>query len=82
MMATAVRTNLHQLIDNVEDTDLLQHFYEVLSLLQKQSIRREVTDELNTSQKKRLEAALAQSANGQTISNDAMKEKIKVWLSK
>ena len=78
MVATAVRTNLHQLIDTVEDTDLLQHFYEVLSLLQKQPKRKEVTDELNNSQKKRLEMALAQSASGQTISNEAMKEKIKV----
>ena len=78
MVVTAVRTNLHQLIDTVEDTDLLQHFYEVLSLLQKQPKRKEVTDELNNSQKKRLEMALAQSASGQTISNEAMKEKIKV----
>ncbi len=82
MVATAVRTNLHQLIDTVEDTDLLQHFYEVLSLLQKQTKRKEVTEELNISQKKRLEMALAQSASGQTISNEVMKEKIKAWLSK
>jgi predicted DNA-binding protein YlxM (UPF0122 family) len=78
MVATSVRTNLHQLIDTVEDTDLLQHFYEVLSLLQKQPKRKEVTDELNILQKKRLEMALAQSASGQTISIEAMKEKIKV----
>jgi PHD/YefM family antitoxin component YafN of YafNO toxin-antitoxin module len=82
MSAAAIRTNLHQLIDTVENTDLLQHFYEVLYLLQQQPARKEVTEELTSAQKNRLEQSLAQSASGQTISNDDMKEKIKQWLSK
>ena len=82
MTATAVKSNFHQLIDRVEDTDLLQHFYEALYLLQQHPVRKEITDELSTAQKSRLEASLAQSANGQTISNEAMKEKLNQWLSK
>ena len=75
MTAIAVKANFHQLIDRVEDTDLLQHFYETLYLLQQHPIRKEITDELSSIQKNRLEASLKQSRNGQTISNEAMKEK-------
>jgi F0F1-type ATP synthase delta subunit len=82
MSVAAVRTNLHQLIDTVENTDLLQNFYEVLYLLQQQPVRQEVTEELTSAQKNRLEQSLSQSANGQTISNVDMKKKIKQWLSK
>ena len=82
MTAIAVKANFHQLIDRVEDTDLLQHFYEALYLLQQHPIRKEITDELSSIQKNRLEASLEQSLNGQTISNEAMKEKLGQWLSK
>lgn len=82
MTAVAVKNNFHQLIDSIDDTDLLQQFYEALYLLKQHPVRSEITDELNQAQKKRLEASLSQSANGQTISNEAMKLKLKQWLSR
>ena len=45
------------------------------------TLRKEITDELSTAQKKRLEASLAQSVNGQTISNEVMKEKLRIIIN-
>ena len=83
MSNTVIKSNFHRLIDRVEDTDLLQHFYEALNLLQQHSTHgQEISEELTIAQKSRLIMSLSQSASGKTISNQAMKEKLAQWLSK
>jgi spore coat polysaccharide biosynthesis protein SpsF (cytidylyltransferase family) len=82
MSTITLKTNLHLLIDEIEDINLLEHFYEVLHLHKIKPAKNEVTDELNKNQIIRLEKALEQSQKGQVISHEQMKNKVNQWLTR
>ncbi len=78
MTISAVKSNFHHLIDEIDDIDLLAHLYEAIYLLKNHPAKQDILDELSASQKNDLEIALLQVKNGQTISDEEMKIKSRV----
>jgi hypothetical protein len=79
MSAMQVRDQFHLLIDRINDTERLRHLYEVLA--DTDTVPAEITDELSSAQKVRLETALHQIKTGDVISHEAVKKEISEWLS-
>ena len=78
MSAMQVRDQFHLLIDRIGDTERLRHLYEVLA--DSDTAPAEITDELSSTQKARLETALHQVKTGDVISHEDVKKEISEWL--
>ena len=79
MSITQVRERFHALIDHIED-DRLKHLYNALTDADK--VPGEITDELTTAQRHRLDHSRGQVQRGEVISNEDVKRKIDGWLSR
>jgi hypothetical protein len=79
MSAIELKLNFHELIDKIQDVQMLRSLYDCVA-----DFTVETNDYiyLSDDQKERIKASIAQVHSGQTISNDIIKEKVKVWLSK
>ncbi len=79
MSTMQIRDRFHSLIDRIDDEERLKNLYEVLA--DTDTAPAEITDELNSAQKTRLETALHQVKIGEVISHEAVKKEISEWLS-
>jgi hypothetical protein len=80
MEAVAVRKNLHQLIDKIEDTEYLNDLYDSIKLFDKH--KKDILDDLTPNQLKRLDESIIQMNRGELISNNIVKAKYQKWLTK
>lgn len=76
-----LKSDFHKLIDDFEDVETLENVYEGMVNLQKQS-KVDILDELTPAQLERLKESLKQAEEGNVISHEVMREKIKKWLSR
>ncbi len=79
MSAIELKSNFHELIDKIQDVQMLRSLYDCVA-----DFTVETNDYiyLSDDQKKRIESSILQVSSGQVVSNDIMKEKVKLWLSK
>lgn len=80
---TKIKTQLHKVIDSINDDEILEGLFNVLNDYQEHYKRKgDIVDELSSQQKKRLKQSVNQSKNGQVISDTKMRKEIKKWLAK
>lgn len=81
MDAMRIRQDLHQLIDTISDTHILQDFYSIISDYSKSSNKTDILDELTEQQKLILNDSLEQYKSNETLENEQVKANIKKWLA-
>ncbi len=79
MEAIAVRKNLHQLIDKIEDAEYLNDLYDSIKLFNN---KKDILDDLLPNQLERLNESITQMNLGKVVSNDVVKAKYQKWLTK
>lgn len=77
MYKSNIREEFHKLIDEFDDTNLLEEFYDILNSYYPQDPDKDILDELSDTQKDRLQESKAQSKGGQTISHDKVKSQFR-----
>jgi predicted transcriptional regulator len=81
MSSSTIKTDLHKVIDSIEDEELLEEIhYLIKSSLE--GNQEEMWDELPEEVKIGIEEGLSQANKGQTITNEQFREKFKKWFSK
>ena len=80
MVATEVKSTIHEMIDKIEDSEYLIDIYDSLSSFLNQ--KTDILDELSEYQKKRIPESLLEVRNGKFTTNEQMKEEVKKWLTK
>ena len=71
MVATEVKSTIHEMIDKIDDFEYLIDIYDSLSsFLNKKS---DILDELSEHQKKRIPESLLEVQNGKYTTNEQMK---------
>lgn len=80
MNKTALKTHLHKLIDQIDNQNLLEEYYQELKLLiQKSQVN--VWDSLTNEQKKEVLLSYEESEEDQNlIDNNSVMDKYKDWL--
>lgn len=79
MSIEEIKSNFHNLIDDVNDMDLLKNYYEGLYI----SVNKRLQNELSEEGKKKILQAYEESEiESNLIDNDVVKEKINKWLLK
>ncbi|MFL5754262.1 MAG: hypothetical protein ACJ76F_12695 [Bacteroidia bacterium] len=81
MNTIKLKSEFHKLIDEVNDNQLLQRFYDLFSSLNKKNKSLDIIDELSVKQQQRLEESIKQVRDGKTVSNDEMKNELRKWLT-
>ena len=77
MYKSNIQEEFHKLIDEFDDTNLLEEFYDILNSYYPQDPGKDILDELSDTQKDRLQELKAQSKRGQTISHDKVKSQFR-----
>jgi hypothetical protein len=72
-----LKSDFHKLIDSFEDIDVLESLYEALNDLKNND--KDILDDLNSEQLKRLNKSMQQARKGDVIKHHIMREKI--WTS-
>ncbi len=80
MNATQVRSRFHALIDRIENPDRLKQMYDALADVE--GLPDEITDELTSEQRQRLERSLGQVKSGDTLTHQEVMTRAKQWLTK
>lgn len=80
MVATEVKSTIHEMVDKIEDAEYLRDIYDSLSLFLNQ--KADILDELSAYQQKRIPESLSEIRNGKFTTNEKMKEEVKKWLMK
>ena len=79
MSINELKNNFHSLIDEVNDIELLQNYFEGLSI----SLKNRSQNELSEEGKQEISQAYEESEiESNLIDNDVVKEKINKWLQK
>lgn len=73
MYKSNIREEFHKLIDEFDDTNLLEEFYGILNSYYPQDSDKDILAGLSNTQKDHLQESKAQSKRGQTISHDKVK---------
>ena len=81
-MKTQIKTNFHKLIDNTDNVDILESFFNAMSYYVAKKGKKDIVDELNNKQRKKLVASIKQAEKGNIITHKEMKSEIKQWLTK
>ncbi len=74
-----IKGKIHKLADAIEDTKLLQQFYEALHDRSSEP-EIDILDELTPNQKSRIKKSIIQAKRDQTIPNEKVKKEVKEWL--
>jgi hypothetical protein len=77
-----LKESIHKIIDEIDDNDALENFYEIISDYTKRGEYDDIIDELNSSQKKRLAKSMEQSYSAQLVMDKKAKSEINKWLKK
>jgi 6-pyruvoyl-tetrahydropterin synthase len=80
MVATEVKSTIHEMIDKIDDSEYLIDIYDSLSSFLNQ--KTDIYNELSEYQKKRIPESLLEVRNGKFTTNEQMKEEVKKWLTK
>lgn len=80
MVATEVKSTIHEMIDKIDDSEYLIDIYDSLSSFLNQ--KTDIYNELSEYQKKRIPESLLEVQNGTFTTNEQMKEEVKKWLTK
>jgi hypothetical protein len=80
MVATEVKSTIHEMIDKIDDSEYLIDIYDSLSSFLNE--KGDILDELSEYQKKRIPESLLEVQNGKFTTNEQMKEEVKKWLTK
>lgn len=80
MDAIRIRQDLHQLIDTISDTQILQEFYNIISDYSQKSDKTDILDELTEQQKLVLNESIEQYKRNETLENEEVKANTKKWL--
>jgi len=75
-----LKKEFHQLIDSFDDIDVLESLYDAINEL-KMKKDKDILDDLNESQIKRLKESVQQANSGDIISHHEMRKKINKWLT-
>lgn len=76
-----IRANVHQLVDEIENPQVLDHFYEALQSFRTKRSGVDFWDEFTDEQKKDLELALAETENEENwVSHEQVKQEAQQWL--
>jgi hypothetical protein len=79
MSKQALKSQLHQFIDTIEDEETLLVLNESFNSIKKDS---DILDELSLFQQTRLQTSIQQAKDGKVVSNKAVKNQIQEWLTK
>ncbi|HNY53986.1 MAG: hypothetical protein IPP60_10315 [Sphingobacteriales bacterium] len=79
MTKQALKSQLHQFIDTIEDEETLLVLNESFNSIKKDS---DILDELSSFQQTRLQSSIQQTKDGKVVSNKAVKNQIQEWLTK
>ncbi|HPH87755.1 MAG TPA: hypothetical protein PKV76_04750 [Chitinophagales bacterium] len=79
MSKQALKFQLHQFIDTIEDEETLLVLNESFNSIKKDS---DILDELSSFQQTRLQTSIQQAKDGKVVSNKAVKNQIQEWLTK
>lgn len=79
MSKQALKSQLHQFIDTIEDEETLLVLNESFNSIKKDS---DILDELSSLQQTRLQTSIQQAKDGKVVSNKAVKNQIQEWLTK
>ena len=82
MSTLQLRSNFHKLIDQVDDENILEEFYNALRSIFEQKPTTDFWDELTFEQQQKIEVACKESEEGKLISHLQVMEKYSQWLSK
>ena len=72
MVATEVKSTIHEMIDKIEDSEYLINIYDSLSSFLNE--KSDILDELSEHQKKRIPESLLEVQNGKFITNEQMQD--------
>ncbi|MCW3108888.1 MAG: hypothetical protein JWQ09_3394 [Segetibacter sp.] len=76
-----LKTTIYAKVENLNNESALQMVEEAVTAYSTPS-QKDILDELTPEQLQRLQQSVTQSQNGETISNEEVKQKAKEWLSK
>jgi gas vesicle protein len=76
-----IKITIHKKIDQLNDETVLQMLEEAVTVYSSSS-RKDILDELTPEQQKRLNESIKQAEEGNTISDEDVKQKAREWLSK
>jgi predicted transcriptional regulator len=81
MSVIEIKSNLHTLIDNIQEEDVLQAVSELVSSFIQQE-QTEIWDTLNEAEQQAIEEGINQADAGLVISHQQVKEKYAKWFTK
>ena len=76
-----LKSAIYQKVEGLDNESALQMVEEAVTAYSSSS-QKEIPDELTPEQLLRLQQSVAQAKNGETISDEEVKQKAKEWLSK
>ncbi len=76
-----IKNTIYKKIEELNDETVLQMLEEAVTAYSSSS-RKDILEELNPEQQKRLNESIKQADEGKTISDEEVKQKAKEWLSK
>jgi len=76
-----LKSTIYKKVDQLNDETFLQMVEEAVTAYSSAS-QKDILDELTPDQQKRLHESIHQADNGNTVSNDEVKQKVKEWLSR
>ncbi|MEP7146476.1 MAG: hypothetical protein ABI792_05665 [bacterium] len=82
MSKEEIKSELHKLIDKIDDETLLETFYTALSDYDPNNRNTDIIDELSQKQENRLAESIHQVSEDDTINNDKMKDEISKWFTR
>lgn len=76
-----LKDNINSRVNELEDETVLQMLQEAVVAYSSPS-KKDILDELNDEQKKRLFESIRQADENKTLTNEEVKQKAKEWLSR
>ena len=75
MYKSNVREEFHKLIDEFDDVNLLEEFYDMINNYHPQNKDLDIIDELSDTQRKRIKESLTQSKEGKVTPHHQVKKR-------
>ncbi|HYV93735.1 MAG TPA: hypothetical protein VE978_18310 [Chitinophagales bacterium] len=82
MSPLELKSNFHKLIDEFDNDEVLEMFYDAMADRIHEETKPDILDQLSPSQLERLKQGLQQSESGKTISHEEAMERINQWRIK
>lgn len=76
-----LKEKIHSRVNELEDETALQMLQEAVTAYSSPS-KKDILDDLSAEQQKKLYESIQQADNGQTLTNEEVKQKAREWLSR